>query len=221
MAKLYFRYGTVGSAKTLNLLTVAHNYRHQQKKVLLIKPRLDTRFGEDVIQSRSGLRMDADVIIESPSDLPNSLLTDISCLLVDEAQFLTPETVNRLRNITLELGIPIICYGLRSDFRTQLFPGSQRLLEVCDSVEEIKTSCACCNRKAIFNLKLRNGVAHVDGPKIDLGGDEKYLPVCSGCYISQLSQSSADAKISAEQLWSQVAAKAHAAADSAVSTNSQ
>lgn len=186
MAKLYFRYGTVGSAKTMNLLAVAHNYRHQQKEVLLVKPRLDIRFGEDVIQSRSGLAMDADILMDDNTELSSEKLRGVHCLLVDEAQFLSSAAVDQLRRITDELDVPVICYGLRTDFRTLLFDGTKRLFEVADSIEEIKTTCAFCNRKAIFNLKHTAGRPTVAGPTIDLGADEKYLPACFSCYYGQL-----------------------------------
>lgn len=188
MAKLYFRYGTVGSAKTMNLLAVAHNYRHQNKSVLLLKPRLDTRFGLDVIKSRAGLTMDADILLEDDSDLVDAQFAGVHCVLVDEAQFLSPSLIERLREITRQLDIPVICYGLRTDFRTSLFPGSKRLMEMADSIEEVKTTCGFCNRKAIFNLKFSNGRATVEGPTVDLGAEEKYSPACSVCYFEQIEQ---------------------------------
>lgn len=187
MAKLYFRYGTVGSAKTMNLLAVAHNYRHQNKVVRLLKPKLDTRFGLDVIKSRSGLTMEADLLVEDASSLSPEHFVGVHCILVDEAQFLSPMLIDGLRDISRLQDIPVICYGLRTDFRTRLFPGAQRLLELADSIEEVKTTCAFCNRKAIFNLKFINGNPTMDGPVVDLGAEEKYLPACSSCYYDQLS----------------------------------
>lgn len=187
MAKLYFRYGTVGSAKTLNLLAVAHNYRSQGKRVVLIKPRLDNRFGIEKIRSRAGLEMDADMLVEPDSLLNARDFEGLSCVLVDEAQFLSRAFIEQLRKITYEMKIPIICYGLRADFRGDLFEGSARLLELADSIEEVKTTCAFCNRKAIMNLKHVNGVPTLDGPSIDLGADEKYFPACYGCYTEQIS----------------------------------
>ncbi|MFW7380453.1 MAG: thymidine kinase [Oligoflexus sp.] len=186
MAKLYFRYGTVGSAKTMNLLAVAHNYRHQNKSVLLLKPKLDTRFGLEFIKSRSGLTMEADILLAEDSDLKDEQFLGVHCVLVDEVQFLSPQLIERLRAITRTLDIPVICYGLRTDFRTQLFPGSKRLMEMADSIEEVKTTCGFCNRKAVFNLKFSNGQPTMDGPTVDLGADEKYLPACSICYFEQI-----------------------------------
>jgi thymidine kinase len=187
MAKLYFRFGTVGSAKTLNLLAVAHNYRLQSKKVFLLKPRLDDRFGVEVIQSRAGLHMDADLLLEEDSLIPADLVAASQCILVDEAQFLSPSVIDQLRAIAHHADIPVICYGLRSDFRRHLFAGSRRLLELADSIEEVKSTCAFCNKKAIYNLKMMDGVATLSGPTIELGTEEKYLPACGRCYDRQLS----------------------------------
>ena len=192
MAKLYFRYGAVGSAKTLNLLAVAHNYRQQEKKVLIVKPGLDTRFGTNQVRSRAGLEQQADVVLHGGESIDESRLDGIECLLVDEAQFLEPEVIEHLRHIAIEFGIPVICYGLRTDYRRRLFPGSQRLLELADSIEEVKTTCAFCNRKAIYNLKMVNGEAvgpDDKGPVVDLGCEEKYLPACAGCYASKTARS--------------------------------
>lgn len=185
MAKLYFRHGTVGSAKTLNLLAVAHNYRQQNKRVLLIKPSLDTRFGERTIRSRAGLDCEADLLVHADTRLDDADFRGLQCALVDEAQFVSPAVIDQLRRITLELEVPVICYGLRTDFRGALFDGARRLFEMADSIEEIKTTCAFCNRKAIMNLKHTNGVATVEGPSVDLGAEEKYFPACWRCYATQ------------------------------------
>lgn len=186
MAKLYFRYGTVGSAKTLNLLAVAHNYRQQGKEVSLLKPKLDTRFGPGSIKSRAGLEMMADILLEPDTKLDFESFAGISCILVDEAQFLSAAIIEQLRAITLEMDIPVICYGLRTDFRTNLFEGSRRLMELADSIEELKATCYFCNKKSILNLKHVNGVATVDGPSIQLGAEEMYYPTCYKCYASQV-----------------------------------
>lgn len=186
MAKLYFRYGTVGSAKTLNLLAVAHNYRQQGKRILLLKPALDTRFGLDVIKTRAGLEMPADVLVQpnEPAVLPD--LSAVVCLLVDEAQFLSPVVIDQLHAASHGAhDIPVICYGLRTDFRRQIFPAAQRLMELADSIEEVKTTCHFCLRKAVFNLKLLDGKATLAGPAVELGCEEKYLPVCASCYNAQ------------------------------------
>jgi len=190
MAKLYFRHGTVGSAKTLNLLAVAHNYQQQGKKVLIMKPALDDRFGAKFVKSRAGLEKEADLLLHPDSTIPMGELRDIDCVLVDEAQFLSRDVIEQLRDIATELGVPVICYGLRTDFKTHLFPGAARLMELSDSIEEIKTTCAFCNRKAIFNLKFKDGVPTQVGPSVDLGAEEKYLPACSPCYQQKLKNTS-------------------------------
>ncbi|MEQ1875687.1 MAG: thymidine kinase [Bdellovibrionia bacterium] len=186
MAKLYFRHGTMGSAKTMNLLAVAHNYQAQGKKAVMVKPKLDSRFGANTIRSRSGLEKDAHILVEPDSVLNTAEIENASCILVDEAQFLSVKLVDQLRAISRDMDIPVICYGLRTDFKTGLFEGSRRLLEVADSIEEVKTTCYYCNRKAIFNMKLLNGKPTLAGPTIDLGDEEKYLPTCATCYHGKL-----------------------------------
>lgn len=186
MAKLYFRYGTVNSAKTLNLLAVAHNYRQQGKRVLIAKPELDTRWGKEWITSRAGPKMTADLVLTNTSAISATALVDVSCVLVDEAQFLSLFVIEQLAYIAhRNPGIPVICYGLRTDFKTKLFPAAARLMELADSLEEVKTTCQYCERKAIFNLKFVNGLATRDGPSIDLGAEEKYAPACAACYAEQ------------------------------------
>lgn len=186
MAKLYFRYGTVGSAKTLNLLAVAHNYRQQGKKVLLMKPNLDIRFGRERIKSRAGLEMQADVLIEDVQSLEGIDYTNVSCILVDEVHFLPAKVIEEFRRITLDWKIPILCYGLRTDFKSRLFEGSGRLIELADSIEEVKATCHFCERKSIMNLKHINGVATNEGPIVELGAEEKYFPTCYKCYQREI-----------------------------------
>ena len=189
MAKLYFRHGAVGSAKSLNLLAVAHSYRQQKKKVVLIKPEMDLRFGASKIRSRAGLEKNADLLVSSHTLLDPSGFQGVACVLVDEAQFLSAQFIDQLRELTLGKDIPVICYGLRTDFRSNLFDGARRLLEVADTIEEIKTTCTFCNKKAIMNLKHVNGLATIEGPSIDLGTEEKYYPTCYRCYRDQLKSS--------------------------------
>jgi len=186
MAKLYFRYGTVSSAKTLNLLAVAHNYRKQGKKICLIKPELDTRFGKDKIKSRAGLEKSADILVKPDTELDLKEFNNISCILVDEAQFLSEYLINQLREITIVLHIPVLCYGLRADFKSRLFEASKRLMEVADTIEEIKCTCNFCNKKSVMNLKHVDGLATVEGPSVQLGCEELYFPVCFNCYKKQV-----------------------------------
>jgi thymidine kinase len=191
LAKLYFRHGTMDSAKTLNLLAVAHNYRSQGKRILLVKPRMDDRFGAAAIRSRAGIEAEADLLVDDATILDPALFRGIDCVLVDEAQFLAPALVDQLRALT-QGGPPVICYGLRTDFRTNLFPGSRRLLELADSIEEVKVTCQFCNRKAIFNLRMQAGdaptaerAAELDGPQVELGGNDRYAPACFSCYSAR------------------------------------
>lgn len=182
LAKLYFRHGTMDSAKTLNLLAVAHNYRSQGKRVLLVKPRMDDRFGAAAIRSRAGIEAEADLLVDADSTLDPAFFAGVDCVLVDEAQFLSEALVEQLRALTRG-GPPVICYGLRTDFRTRLFAGSRRLLKLADSIEEVKVTCQFCNRKAIFNLRMQaGGAAELDGPQVELGGNDRYAPACFGCY---------------------------------------
>jgi len=185
MPKLYFRHGTMNSSKTANLLMVAHNYRAQGKNVILMKPSIDNRFGENVISSRAVQGMEADIIID-PKDSVFYIDHNVQCILVDEAQFLSGNNVDGLRELTRF--VPVICYGLRTDYRSKLFSGSKRLLELADSIEEIKTICVKCNNKAIINAKfyyseddrkiiLKNG----DGA-VELGAEERYQPMCWYCW---------------------------------------
>ena len=182
MAKLYFRYGVVGSAKTLNLLAVAHNYRQQKKDVLLLKPAVDVRFGQGIIATRAGLSAKADIVVPESGEFVTPDLKNISCLLVDEAQFLPIRAVEILHAIAHGKDVPVICYGLRADFRLQLFPATKRLFELADTIEEIKTTCTDCDKKAVFNIKMQGNQPELDGPAVELGFEEKYLPVCAGCY---------------------------------------
>mmetsp|Transcript_110855 Transcript_110855/g.226864 ORF Transcript_110855/g.226864 Transcript_110855/m.226864 type:complete len:274 (+) Transcript_110855:6-827(+) len=177
-AKLYFRHGAMSSAKTLNLLATAHSYEMQSKRVLVMKPQLDTRFSTGSVQSRAGLHRPADLLLTAESVFDAEQFEGISCILVDEAQFLAPAVVDRLRNVTIYFSVPVICYGLRTDFRSRLFPGSQRLLELADTIEEVKTTCTFCNKKATMNLKSVDGAATMEGPTVCLGAEEMYAPTC-------------------------------------------
>jgi thymidine kinase len=206
MAKLYFRYGTVNSAKTMNLLSVAHNYKSQGKKILIMKPKMDTRTG-NLVYSRTGLQITADILIDEKSDLvnyvsillskndakkeinnntdiKNSLDTDeneIFCILVDEAQFLSRNIIMSLRFIATYLNIPVICYGLRTNFKSELFEGSNALFCLADSIEEIKNTCKYCNKKGTFNLKVKN-TSNED--EIQLGFEDLYVSSCFKHYFS-------------------------------------
>lgn len=187
MPKLYFRYGTVGSAKTLNLLAVAHNYTQQNKQVVLMSPELDTRYGRGLVKSRCGLSREADLLLTSESTLDLKKFESVHCVLVDEAQFLSAQVVDQLHRLSRI--VPVICYGLRTDYYRKLFEGSKRLLELTDSIEEVKTTCFFCNRKATFNKRIvpqesskNTKSQQVTYQQIDLGDEDKYLPSCPDCF---------------------------------------
>ena len=152
---------------------------------------MDSRFGKTHIRSRAGLEMIADVLVTPDTDLLELQLDGVHCILVDEAQFLPATIIEQLRRITLEKNIPVICYGLRTDFKSRLFEGSTRLMELADCIEEVKATCHFCNRKSIMNLKRVNGRPVSEGPSIQLGAEETYLPVCYGCYVLQINEGKA------------------------------
>lgn len=168
----------MSSAKTLNLLAAAHSYEMQNKRVKVMKPAMDIRFGAEMVESRAGIGRAADQLLDENSTFPADSLAGINCVLVDEAQFLHPRVIERLRDVATDLHIPVMCYGLRTDFRSRLFPGSKRLLELADTIEEVKTTCTFCNKKAIANLKSVDGLETMEGPTVCLGGEEMYVPAC-------------------------------------------
>lgn len=177
MAKLYYRFGAMGSSKTANALMVRYNYIERGQKVILLKPKLDSRDGDKVIASRIGLRAECEYVedfLEKP-DLTESLNCD--AIIVDEAQFLNTEQVDSLSDVVDFLDIPVLCYGLRTDFKGHLFEGAKRLMEVADVIEEIKTVC-WCGRRASFNARVIDGKIRKDGEQIMLGGNESYVSLC-------------------------------------------
>ena len=194
MPKLVFKYGTMNSSKTANLLMCAHNYRSSGKKILLLKPEIDSRFGDTIIKSRAIEGVQSDIIITPDMDdfsvfVISSNSQKISCILVDEAQFLSELNIEGLRKITHIL--PVICYGLRTDYKSRLFPGSKRLLELADSIEEIKTICVLCDKKAIINSKfiMKDDVKVIlyDGSSDpELGSEDKYQALCFTCWNKKL-----------------------------------
>ena len=183
MGKLYFKYGAMGSSKTAQALITKYNYEENGLKVWLIKPCTDTRDGADSIRSRIGLEAPA-MPVAPEADLIG-LFRQQNCdiVIVDECQFMTAEHIDQLRAIVDEWDIPVICFGLRTDFLTRLFPGSLRLMEVADSIEEIKTICDCGN-KATVNARF-DGDGHIvtEGAQVVLGGNDSYIAMCHRCYI--------------------------------------
>ena len=185
MAKLYFRYGVMGSSKSAQALITKFNYEEQGMRVWLIKPAADTRYGKDIVRSRIGLEQPADVITEEMNLFEifrdrEKEFNDV--IIADEAQFLTPEHIEQLRDIVDNYNVPVFCFGLRTDFRTKMFPGSARLFELADSVSELKTVCTC-GSKAMVNARI-NGEGNVitEGAQILLGGNESYRPMCYKCW---------------------------------------
>lgn len=182
MPKLYFRYGCMGSSKTANALMVKFNYEEKGYKVALMKPSVDDRDGADIIKSRIGLQSKT-IVVSKAEDIKEwylSLPNKPDVIIVDEAQFLTESQVNQLKDIAIEY-IPVLCFGLKSDFMTHLFEGSKRLFEIADSIQEIKSICKC-GRKAEVNARVKNGKIIDTGNQIEIGGNESYIGVCYKCW---------------------------------------
>lgn len=195
MAKLYFRHGAMNSGKSTALLQVAHNYEERGQAVILAKPNTDSK-GEDAIVSRLGVERSVDLLV-SPSEnlrVEFTLLANehrarsnspISCLLIDEAQFLTREQVNQALEIAVLDGVPVLAYGIRTDFQTKGFPGSLRLLEIAHTLEELKTICRC-GKKAMFNARKLGGDFIFTGNQVAIDGDVvTYESLCASCYFKE------------------------------------
>ena len=178
MAKLIFRYGAMGSSKTANALMVRYNYYERHKKVIMLKPAAENRDGEKVIRSRIGLEAECEYAEEF---LENYNGEHYDAIIVDEAQFLSPEVIDALSDFVDKHYITVICYGLRTDFRSELFPGSKRLMELADDIEQIKTIC-WCGKRAHFNARTVNSQMVTEGEQVQLGGNESYVAVCRKHY---------------------------------------
>ena len=183
MAKLYFKYGAMGSSKTANALITKFNYEERGMRVWLIKPSIDTRDGAENISSRIGLSQRAHVITPDVNIFDTfKALGEHHVIIADECQFFTPVQIDQLRKIVDELNVPVLCFGLRTDFLTHLFEGSRRLFEVADSVSEIKTICSC-GQKAIVNARIdENGNVVTEGGQILIGGNDSYVAMCHSCW---------------------------------------
>ena len=187
MAKLYFKYGAMGSSKSAQALITQFNYEELGMTVWLIKPSIDTRDGADIIRSRIGLQRSAQIIT------PEQNVADeyhaagkYDVIIADEAQFFSPEQIDQLRRIVDEQNIPVLCFGLRTDFLTHFFPGARRLMELADSITEIKTVCAC-GRKATVNARIDgNGRVITEGGQILLGGNDSYVAMCHKCWVDKI-----------------------------------
>ena len=187
MAKLYFKYGAMGSSKTAQALITKYNYEENDLKVWLIKPSADTRDGAAILRSRIGL--EAVVTVIPPQTDIYRLFADqwvsrCDVIIVDECQFLTEEQIDQLRSIVNDYNLPVMCFGLRTDFQTHLFPGSCRLMEVADTIQEIKTICDC-GAKATVNARIDgNGHIVTEGAQVVLGGNDSYIAMCHRCYVN-------------------------------------
>lgn len=199
MGKLYFKYGTMGSAKTALLLTTAYNFEERGMSYACMKPVTDTREGKNVIRSRIGIERECRMIYpqEDLYEVIKSIFGGVGHLvdwiLVDEAQFLSSDQVDQLSRVVDYYGTNILCYGLRTDFQTHLFDGSRRLMEIADTIEEIKSTCSC-GRKTIVNARIDSNGDIVDtGAQVEIGGDDRYVAVCRKCWrnrrIEQASRS--------------------------------
>lgn len=186
MSKLYFRFGTMSSSKSANALMTKFNYEEKGYKVLLLKPKTDQRDGKTVVKSRIGLEAEAEIIEPETrqsigfENIANKF-NHVHCVIVDEAQFLSRNQIDYLKNITIHYNIPIFCYGLRTDFQSNLFEGSKRLFEIADSITELKSICHC-GKKAIINARHDGEKVIYEGEQVDLGGNEKYIGLCYDCW---------------------------------------
>ena len=187
MAKLYFKYGAMGSSKSAQALITKFNYEELGMKVWLIKPSTDTRDGADIVKSRIGLQSRAQII--TPGDNIVKMYREAGrhdVIIADEAQFFTPEQIDGLRELVDEDDLPVLCFGLRTDFLTHFFPGARRLMELADSLTEIKTVCAC-GRKATVNARIdENGHIITEGDQVFLGGNDSYVAMCHKCWKEKI-----------------------------------
>ncbi|HFI2691776.1 TPA: thymidine kinase [Streptococcus suis] len=186
MAQLYYKYGTMNSGKTIEILKVAHNYEEQGKPVVIMTSALDTRDAFGVVSSRIGMRREA-VAIDDEMDIfgyIQKMEPRPYCVLIDEAQFLRRHHVYDLARVVDELNVPVMAFGLKNDFRNELFEGSKHLLLLADKLDEIKTICQYCSKKATMVLRTQDGKPTYEGAQIQIGGNETYIPVCRKHYFS-------------------------------------
>lgn len=186
MAQLYYKYGTMNSGKTIEILKVAHNYEEQHKPVVIMTSALDTRDGFGVVSSRIGMKRKA-MAIDDDTDIfgyIEKLAPKPYCVLVDEAQFLRRHHVYDLARVVDELGVPVMAFGLKNDFRNDLFEGSKHLLLLADKIDEVKTICQYCSKKATMVLRTDHGKPTYEGGQIQIGGNETYIPVCRKHYFN-------------------------------------
>ncbi len=188
MAQLFFKYGAMNSGKSIDVLKVAHNYEEQGKPVVLLTSGVDTRSGRGTIASRIGLERKVYPVMKDTDvyEYVKNVDHRIYCVLIDEAQFLSKEHVLQLTRIVDELNIPVMTFGLKNDFRNELFEGSKYLLIYADKIEEMKTICWFCPHKATMNLRMLDGHPVYEGEQVQIGGNESYYPVCRKHYFHPL-----------------------------------
>ena len=185
MAKLYFKYGAMGSSKTAQALITKYNYEENDMKVWLIKPSADTRDGVQILRSRIGLAATVEVMtpdVDIYELFGRAHKGACNAIIVDECQFMTEDQIDQLRAIVNDYNVPVMCFGLRTDFQTRLFPGSRRLMEVADTIQEIKTICDC-GAKATVNARINDGYIVTEGAQVVLGGNDSYIAMCHKCYV--------------------------------------
>ena len=187
MAKLYFKYGAMGSSKSAQALITKFNYEEKGMRVWLIKPSIDTRDGADIIRSRIGLEAHANIILPEDNIVEKYRLAEsYDVIIADESQFFTPEQIDQLRELVDEENLPVLCFGLRTDFLTNFFPGARRLMELADSLTEIKTVCSC-GRKATVNARIdAMGNVVTEGSQVFLGGNDSYIAMCHKCWKEKI-----------------------------------
>lgn len=191
MAKLYFKYGAMGSSKSAQALIAQFNYEELGMSVWLIKPSVDNRDGADIVRSRIGLERRADVITPDESIIERyEAVGTRDVIIADESQFFTPEQIDQLRDLVDERNVPVMCFGLRTDFLTHMFPGSKRLMELADSITEIKTVCSC-GSKATVNARIdETGRVITQGDQVFLGGNDSYIAMCHRCWKKRIKEQS-------------------------------
>ncbi|MGN0783591.1 MAG: thymidine kinase [Christensenellales bacterium] len=188
MAKLYFKYGTMGSSKTAQALITKFNYEERGMKTVLIKPSVDTRDGKNICKSRIGLSAEALTVNKSVNLFKLIRDMKVDVVIVDECQFLTEDQVDQLADVVMEMDVPVLCFGLRADFQTHLFPGSKRLFEIADSITEIKYICECGN-KAVVNARLdESGRVVTEGSQVLIGGNDRYVAMCRKCWLKKIKE---------------------------------
>ena len=196
MSKLFYLFGSMASAKSLRLLTTAYNFEEKGIQIMVLKPALDTRDGEGIIRSRAGFERKCVMIdkeinlykaIKAYRNVLSAQLEQLKWVIIDECQFLTEEQVDQLSDVVDFLDVNVMCFGLRTDFQSHLFPGSKRLFELADDIEEIKSSCECGERKTSINARFdENGEIITEGSQVEIGGNDKYRAICRKCWKNKI-----------------------------------